>query len=152
MNYLALPNHFDGVSVRAVIEIPKGSQVRREVQNSSPNLFPCTKTHEIPFFANYGFIPSTLDGDGDCLDIYVIGDKLEAESVVVAYPRLCIDYMDCDGQDYKILSVLDPQTTDGEVMIVAEAICRAMWIQPTAIQDLEFAKQIITLLSVTDGD
>ena len=152
MDYLRLPNHFDGISVRAVIEIPKGSQVRREVQTYSPNLFPCTKIHEIPFFANYGFIPSTLDGDGDCLDIYVIGELLPAESIVVAYPRLCIDYTDCDGKDYKVIAVKDPQITDGEVRIVAEAICGAMGIQTTAIQDMAFAKQIITLLSVTDGD
>lgn len=149
MNYLNIPNEFDGVSVRAVVEVTRGTQVRREVPNNAPQVFPVTKVHDIPFFANYGFIPSTLDGDGDCLDCYIVGDNLPVGSVVVVYPRLCIDYVDHDGQDYKIISVLDPYLSDAEVRTVAEAICRAMGLQVTAIQDKEFAMRVITLTSIT---
>lgn len=148
MNYLKIPNNWNGTSCRAVIEVTRGTQVRREVENNAPQLFPVTRVHDIPFFANYGFIPSTLDGDGDCLDCYVIGDNLPVSSVVEVYPRLCIDYVDHDGQDYKIISVLDPNTTDSEVRIVAESICRAMGLQVTAIQDEEFAKRVITVCLV----
>lgn len=150
MNYLSIPNEFNGVSCRAVVEVTRGTQVRRAVCNNAPQFFPVTKVHSIPFFANYGFIPSTLDGDGDCLDCYIIGDNLPVESVVVVYPRLCIDYVDHDGQDYKIISTLDPYLSDEEVMTVAEAICRAMGLEVTAIQDKEFAMRVITVTSVTE--
>lgn len=148
MNYINIPNEFNGVTVRAVVEVTKGTQVRREVRNNAPQLFPVTRVHHIPFFANYGFIPATLDGDGDCLDCYIIGDNLPVKSVVIVYPRLCIDYVDHDGQDYKIISTLDPYLSDEEVMMVAEAICRAMGLQVTAIQDKEFALRVISVCSV----
>ncbi len=32
VNYLTLPNEFNGVTVRAVVEVTKGTQVRREVE------------------------------------------------------------------------------------------------------------------------
>lgn len=152
MNYLAIPNEFNGVSCRAVIEVTRGTQVRREVENFAPGMFAFTKVHSVPFLANYGFIPSTLDGDGDCLDCYVIGDNIPVKSVVIVYPRLCIDYVDHDGQDYKIISTLDPYMSDAEVMTVAEAICRAMGIQPTAIQDKDFAMRVIKVCQVGDGE
>lgn len=148
MNYLTIPNEFNGVTCRAVVEVTRGTQVRREVSNDAPQLFPVTKVHHIPFFANYGFIPSTLDGDGDCLDCYIVGDNLPVGSVAIVYPRLCIDYVDKDGQDYKIISTLDPNLSDAEVQTVAEAICRAMGLQVTAIQDKEFAMRVITLTSI----
>lgn len=150
MNFLTIPNEFDGVSVRAVIEVPKGSQVRTEVQNSAPNEFPVTRVHCIPFFANYGFIPSTIDGDGDCLDCYVIGDTLPTKWVGVVYPRLCIDFVDSDGQDYKIISTLSPYISDADVMMVAESICRAMNLEVTSIQDREFAMRVISLCSIAE--
>lgn len=148
VNFLRIPNDFNGVTCRAVVEVPKGTQVRREVQNEFPSSFPHTKTHHIPFFANYGFIPSTLDGDGDCLDCYIVGDVLAVKTVHMVYPRLCIDFIDTDGQDYKIVSVLDPNMSDAEVRMVAEAICRAMGIEVTAIQDQEFANRVIKLTSI----
>lgn len=148
MNYLAIPNEFNGVSCRAVVEVTRGTQVRKEVQNEYPQEFAVTRVHSVPFLANYGFIPSTLDGDGDCLDCYIVGDNLPVQSVVIVYPRLCIDYVDHDGQDYKIVSVLDPYMSDDEVMLVAEAICRAMGIQVTAIKDKEFALRVIQVCQV----
>lgn len=148
MNYLNIPNEFDGVSCRAVVEVTRGTQVRREVENKSPQQFSVKRVFQIPFFANYGFIPSTMDGDGDCLDCYIVGDNIPVGSVVVVYPRLCIDYVDKDGQDYKIISVLDPNLSDGEVQIVTEAICRAMGLQVTAIQDKEFAMRVIKVCQV----
>lgn len=148
MSYLTLPNEFNGVTCRAVVEVTKGTQVRREVRNNAPKLFPVTKVHHIPFLMNYGFIPSTLDGDGDCLDCYIIGDNLPVKSVVIVYPRLCIDYVDHDGQDYKIISTLDPNISDDEVMMFAEAVCRVMGLQVTAIQDQEFAFRVISVCSV----
>ena len=150
MNYLRIPNEFNGVSCKVVIEVKSGTQIRREVPNNAPQYFPVTKCHPIPFLANYGFIPSTLDGDGDCLDCYVIGDPTEVGSVVIAYPKLCIDYVDSDGQDYKVISTLDPYMSDKEVRMVAEAICRAMRLQVTAIMDKEFTMRVIEALQYNE--
>ena len=151
MNYLAIANEFNGVSCRAVIEVTKGTQVRREVENYSPQRFAFTKVHSVPFLANYGFIPSTIDGDGDCLDCYVIGGNIPVKSVVIVYPRLCIDYVDHDGQDYKVIATIDPYMSDAEVRTVAEAICRAMGIQVTAIQDKEFTMRVIQVCQVDNA-
>ena len=148
MNFLSIPNEFNGVSCRAVVEVTRGTQIRREVLPTAPECFPFTKCHDIPFYANYGFIPSTLDGDGDCLDCYIIGPNLPVKWVGYVYPRLCIDYVDHDGQDYKIISVVDPYTSDEEVMEVAEAICRAMGLEVISIKDKEFAMRVITVTQV----
>lgn len=150
MNYLRLPNNFNGVTCNAVIEVTRGTQVRREVLNQTPQMFCYTKCHPIPFLANYGFIPSTLDGDGDCLDCYVVGDACEVGSVQIVYPRLCIDYVDHDGQDYKVISVLDPYMSDREVMTVTEAICRAMHLEVTAIRDQAFTMRVIEALRIDE--
>lgn len=148
MNYLSIPNEYNGISCKAVVEVTRGTQVRCEVFNNAPFCFPCTKVHGIPFFANYGFIPSTLDGDGDCLDCYIIGQPLDVGWVGYVYPKLCIDYVDHDGQDYKIISVVDPNTTDAEINEVAEAICRAMGLEVIAIKDYEFTSRVITVCQV----
>ena len=50
MNFLTIPNEFDGVSVRAVIEVPKGSQVRTEVQNI-PNEFRTSSLYSLQIMA-----------------------------------------------------------------------------------------------------
>ena len=133
----------------AVIEITRGDKKKYELDKETGCIILDRILYtSMQYPANYGFIPSTLDGDGDCLDCYIIGDTLPVKSVAIVYPRLCIDCIDHDGQDYKIISTLDPYLSDEEVMMVAEAICRAMGLQITAIQDKEFAMRVIEVCSV----
>ena len=70
----------------AVIEIPKGSKVKYELDKATGLLrmdrILYTSTH---YPANYGFIPRTYAEDGDPLDVLVIcSEKLVSMSLVDA--------------------------------------------------------------------
>ena len=57
--------------LEAVIEIPKGSSYKYEVDKSSGRLtLDRPINQEIPF--SYGFIPATLESDSDPIDIFVL--------------------------------------------------------------------------------
>ena len=67
---------------RALIEIPAGTRQKWEVAHKSGQLeweFKNDKPREVKFLgypANYGFIPQTLSGDGDALDIIVLSESV----------------------------------------------------------------------------
>jgi len=64
---LELPGHF-----RAVIEIPKGSSNKYELDKSSGLLkLDRVLSSAVYYPANYGFIPQTLAEDDDPLDVLV---------------------------------------------------------------------------------
>ena len=72
-NKLLTPGDYENGEINVVIEIPVGStqkiEYRRklglfEIDRIEPDLFPKP--------ANYGFIPQTLDEDGDELDVLLI--------------------------------------------------------------------------------
>jgi inorganic pyrophosphatase len=73
-----LPNHLDEKKRRcaAIIETPKGFRSKFDYDRAS-NLFKLggllPEGMEFPF--DFGFIPSTLGGDGDPLDILVLMDE-----------------------------------------------------------------------------
>src|SRR5829696_1122161 len=63
-----LENH-----VPAVIEIPKGSKLKYEIDKKTGILILDRVLYSsVHYPANYGFIPRTLAGDGDALDILVL--------------------------------------------------------------------------------
>lgn len=56
-----------------IVEIPKGSNVKYEIENGK--LFvDRILAGDFRYPANYGFIPNTLDWDGDPLDVLIIGN------------------------------------------------------------------------------
>lgn len=57
--------------IKAFIEIPAGSRYKYELDKDSNQLIlDRPLNQEIPY--NYGFIPNTLCGDGDPLDVFII--------------------------------------------------------------------------------
>jgi inorganic pyrophosphatase len=75
-NKVLTPGDIDGGVVNVVIEIPKGSSHKIE-WNRELALFQLDRV-EPNLFAkpvNYGFIPQTLDEDGDELDALIITDE-----------------------------------------------------------------------------
>ena len=61
--------------INVMIEIPKGSNIKYEIDKDSGILFVDRKLFTAMFYpCNYGFIPSTLEGDGDPVDVLVIGE------------------------------------------------------------------------------
>ena len=56
--------------INLVIEIPKGSNIKYEIDKDSGLLFVDRKLFTAMFYpCNYGFIPSTMEDDGDPVDV-----------------------------------------------------------------------------------
>jgi inorganic pyrophosphatase len=92
--------------INVVIEIPKGSNIKYEIDKDSGTLFVDRKLFTAMFYpCNYGFIPSTLEDDGDPVDVLVIGDfSVVPLSVLKAVPVGVLLTEDEEGQDSKILA------------------------------------------------
>lgn len=93
--------------VNAVIEIPKGSRTKVEYD---PELeaFKLDRVlfSSVHYPTAYGFIPSTLWGDGDPLDILVFTDEPLTTGIVLdAIPIGALDMHDDKGSDLKIIAV-----------------------------------------------
>jgi len=101
--------------IHVVIEIPMNSNVKYEIDKETGLLFVdriLFTSMIYPF--NYGFIPATLEEDGDPVDVLVLGyDKLQPGSVIKARPIGVLETEDEKGWDAKIVAVpvdkIDPR-------------------------------------------
>ena len=74
---------------RAVIEIPKGSKVKYELDKATGLLWLDRILHSaVHYPANYGFLPRTYCEDGDPLDVLVLGQEPEVPLCVLRGPPL----------------------------------------------------------------
>lgn len=110
--------------VNAVIEIPRDSNVKYEVDKKTGllrvNRFLFTAT-TYPY--NYGFIPQTLEDDGDPLDVLVVCEEaLVPGCIVEVKPVGMLVTEDESGIDNKVIAIpaeqIDP--TYGEMENVQE--------------------------------
>ena len=108
MDYNAiLKPYAEDKTVNVVIEIPKGSMMKIEydrrrkimiLDRVEPGIFakPC----------NYGFIPGTLDDDGDELDVLFVTDEPLSTGIVCEATVLGVLEFEDDGEmDYKVICV-----------------------------------------------
>lgn len=91
----------------AVIEIPKGSKTKYEMDKETGMLrldrVLYTATH---YPANYGFIPRTYADDGDPLDVLLLCQaSLAPMTLVQCYPIGVVQMTDDDSADEKIIAV-----------------------------------------------
>ncbi|MEM4481972.1 MAG: inorganic diphosphatase [Desulfurococcaceae archaeon] len=101
--------------VNVLIEIPMGSGVKYELDKESGILVVDRILYTsmvYPF--NYGFIPGTLEEDGDPVDVLVVSyDPLIPGSVIRAKPIGTLDTEDEKGLDTKVVAVpsekIDPR-------------------------------------------
>ena len=94
--------------VNVVIEIPQGRDpVKYEVDKESGALFVDRVINSsMRFPANYGFVPHTLSGDGDPVDVLVVcGVELQPLCVVPCRPVGVMITEDEKGEDEKIIAV-----------------------------------------------
>lgn len=93
--------------VNAVVEIPKGSQMKIEWDRKRE--FFVLDRVEPAIFAkpvNYGFIPATLDEDGDELDVLVVTDEPLTTGVLLEAKVVGILNFEDDGEmDHKVICV-----------------------------------------------
>ena len=91
----------------AVIEIPKGSQNKYELDKETGLIkldrVLYTSTH---YPANYGFIPRTYADDKDPLDVLVLcTSPIESMALVRCYPIGVISMQDGGDMDYKVIAI-----------------------------------------------
>ena len=101
--------------VRAFIEIPKGSNVKYELDEETGLI----KVDRILYTSmvfpyNYGFIPGTLGEDGDPLDIMVITSAtFNSGTTIMVRPIGVLLMKDEEGIDTKVMAVpvekIDPE-------------------------------------------
>lgn len=118
------PNLLHGVAaftsdslVNVVIEIPAGTNQKWEVNKKTGRVEWQRISSDslriidyLPYPANYGFVPQTLlskesGGDGDPVDVFVLGASVARESVVKVRILGIIDMLDDDESDAKLLGV-----------------------------------------------
>ena len=94
------------VEIDVFIEISKNSSIKYEYDMVNKALR-CDRILHTPFkyFFNYGFVPNTISGDGDPLDVIVL---MEDELIPGCYIKCkilgCLDTSDDDGNDPKIIA------------------------------------------------
>lgn len=118
-----LTTYADGKIIHTVIEIPKGSSHKIEFDRQrklmvldrvEPAIFakPC----------NYGFIPATLDDDGDELDTLVITDEPLPTGVALQAMVIGVLEFEDDGEmDHKVICVpADDRHTGNRIKSLAD--------------------------------
>ena len=92
---------------QTVIEVPRGGTVKYELDKQSGMLRVDRVLYSAVYYpANYGFIPRTLGGDGDALDVLVVMDQPVAPlSVLRARAIGALPMRDEAGADEKIIAV-----------------------------------------------
>jgi len=104
--------------VNVLIEIPIGSNVKYEYDEEDGVVRVDRILYTAMFYPfNYGFIPGTLEEDGDPLDVLIISDyPLLPGSVIEVRPIGILFMRDEKGEDAKIIAVpkdkIDPTYSD----------------------------------------
>lgn len=93
--------------VNTVIENPKGSRLKIEYERELGN-FVLDRVHQTHLGSpsDYGFVPSTLDEDGDALDVLLISDDPMPMGLIVPMRVIGVMYMLDSGEvDNKLVGV-----------------------------------------------
>jgi len=115
-DYESLPAVTDGHQVTMVVEIPAGTSVKIEYNRQRRAFLPDSVNGKVrvidflPYPVNYGFIPSTCQraedgGDGDPLDVMLIGETLPVGTIVKVLPVGVLRLKDRGETDDKILVI-----------------------------------------------
>jgi inorganic pyrophosphatase len=94
--------------INVIIENPKGGDpVKYEMDKESGLMFVDRFLHTAMVYpGNYGFIPHTLSGDGDPVDVLVVGNVPVMPGAVMRSRPIGVLLMEDDGgQDEKIIAV-----------------------------------------------
>ena len=115
LHAVALPDDL-GEWLPALIEIPKGSKCKYEIDKDTGLLVLDRVLYSaVHYPANYGFIPRTLAGDGDPLDILVLMSEAVLPLTIVRSRVVGgLSMRDDKGEDDKIIAVCvdDPAYRD----------------------------------------
>lgn len=93
--------------VNVVIEIPQGSLVKYELDKET-GFIVADRFHytAMPYPFNYGFVPNTMAGDGDPVDVMVVSSQPLAVGIVISVRVIgMLEMEDEAGVDTKIIAV-----------------------------------------------
>lgn len=93
--------------INVFVEIPQGVSVKYELDKNSGFIFVDRFLYtEMNYPFNYGFVPNTLSGDGDPVDVLVLSSKPVVPGVIIpSRPIGMLDMEDEAGEDEKIIAV-----------------------------------------------
>lgn len=91
--------------VNVVVEIPAGHTAKIEYDPEAHKWTMDRVVDYLPYPVNYGFLPSTMAGDGDPLDVLLLGNTVGSGAVVQAIPIGIMPMIDNGKVDDKIVAV-----------------------------------------------
>ena len=100
--------------VNVIIEVPIGGEpIKYEMDKEAGTLFVDRFLHtSMRYPGNYGFVPHTLSGDGDPIDVLVCNTRALVPGCVINVRPIGVLVMeDNAGQDEKIIAVPSPKLT-----------------------------------------
>lgn len=115
-NVVLTPGDFQNGTVNTVVEIPEGSMLKIE-WNRKTATFKIDRVEPAIFAkpVNYGFIPQTIDEDGDELDTLVINDEPIPTGVWLEATIIGVLNFEDDGEmDHKIIVVPADDRNSGD--------------------------------------
>lgn len=112
----SLPALSDDGFYYMVVEIPAGTNKKYEFNSESMTFEIDQRDGQdriisfLPYVGNYGFIPSTLSdstkgGDGDPLDMILLGESIAQGTLIETIPIATVKLLDNKEEDFKIISV-----------------------------------------------
>lgn len=123
-NAVLTPGDVDAGTITVVNEIPKGSSLKVEWDREN-KLMRLDRVEPAAFakLTNYGFIPQTLDEDGDELDVLLVIDEPLATGIVVEATIIGVMEFEDDGEiDDKIVAVAADDRNTGNAIKSLEDI------------------------------
>ena len=121
-NQILDPGEYKDGTINVVIEIPTGSNHKIEWDRKRA-CFMLDRIEPIAFAkpCNYGFIPQTLDVDGDELDVLVVTDQPLTTGIYLKARVLGVMKFVDDGEvDDKIIAVVDDDRNNGDAVKTLE--------------------------------
>lgn len=123
-NKVLTPGDYENGEINVVIEIPVGSTQKIEYRrNLEGGAFEIDRIEPDAFAkpANYGFIPQTLDEDGDELDVMVVSPlQLTTGTYMKARVLGVMKFVDDDEVDDKIIAVPADDRNNGNAIKTLE--------------------------------
>lgn len=116
IDYGKLPFKNENGNITAVIEIPAGTNGKFEYNYESKEFIQEIREGKprvvkfLPYIGSYGFIPGTymdpsIGGDGDALDILIIGESIKQGTIVEVKPIATLRLLDGGEEDHKVIGV-----------------------------------------------
>ncbi|URM53170.1 inorganic diphosphatase [Mycoplasma sp. SG1] len=96
------------MKINITVEIPKKSNIKYEINEKGQLCVDRILFSSYCYPQNYGFIPKTLDDDGDPLDVILIADHSFPSKTIVPSRIIGALEMIDDGEiDHKLIAVID---------------------------------------------